>query len=90
LNTIYVSYHLGEATLSRSYSSSRLANDALGKNVKKCKRAIERLHKGGRSATGDESGAAQARGISDKLKHGGRSDAGRTENAREDDEKIDE
>jgi archaellum component FlaC len=63
LNTIYeyVSYHLGEATLSRSYSSIRLTNDALGKKIKECKRVMEMVHKSGRSGTGDKSDAAQAR-----------------------------
>jgi hypothetical protein len=61
----------------------------LGGRVKKCNlQASKRVHKGGRSATGDISSAAQARGISDKLKHGGRSDAGRTEKAREDDVEL--
>jgi hypothetical protein len=36
----------------------------------------------------DRSSAAQARGIGDKLKQHGGSDADRTERAREDDEKL--
>ena len=63
-----------------------MINGVLNKKNRRRELVRNRVHMKWAKGSGGTAGAAQSRGTSDKVKHGGRSGAGRTEWATEDDE----